>query len=179
MTLYRVFPYEAAARPSQPGSALYAPFGAAGRIANPDLYHELYLSSSPAGALSEAFGRFDAWTQAMFAQGDRPCALAAFELQDRAEICDLDDAGRLLAYDLRPSAVFARERGVTQAWAARIHATKKWIGIACWSRYDSRWRSLGLWNRKLLRLKADPQLLSLEHAAVQEAAAFLPRRLST
>jgi hypothetical protein len=43
------------------------------------------------------------------------------------------------------------------------------------ARYDSRWRSLGLWNRKLLRLKGDPEILSLEHAVVQEAAALLPR----
>lgn len=75
---------------------------------------------------------FDAWTQAMFAQGDWPYALATFELPDRAEICDLDNAGSLLAHDLRPSGVVARERGVTQAWAARIHRTKKWIGIAWW-----------------------------------------------
>ena len=66
MTLYRVFPYDAAAPPSQPGGALYTPLGAAGRISNPELYNELYLSSSASGALSEAFGRFDAWTQAMF-----------------------------------------------------------------------------------------------------------------
>jgi hypothetical protein len=179
MTLYRVFPYDAAARPSQPGGALYAPVGAAGRIANPDLYDELYLNSSPAGALSEAFGRFDTWTEAMFARRDRPYALATYELPDRAAICDLDNAARLLAYDLRPSGVVARERGVTQAWAARIHGTKKWIGIAWWSRYDSRWCSLGLWNRKLLRLKGGPDVLSLAHPAVQEAAVLLPRHLET
>jgi len=177
MTLYRVFPYDAAARPSQLGGALYAPRGAAGRIANPDLYDELYLSSSPAGALSEAFGRFDVWTQAMFAYHDGPYALATYELPDRTEISGLDNAGRLLAYDLRPSGVVARERSVTQAWAARIHGSKKWIGIAWWSRYDSRLRSLALWNRKQLRLKEDPDVLSLAHPAVQEAAELLPRRL--
>ena len=178
MTLYRVFPYDAAAPPSQPGGALYTPLGAAGRIANPDLYNELYLSNSAAGALSEAFGRFDTWTQEMFVQGDRPYALASYELPDRAAICDLDSPGRLLAYDLRPSDVVSRERGVTQAWAARIHRSKKWIGVAWWSRYDSRWRSLALWNRKQLRLKQGPEVLALDHAAVREAAALLPRASS-
>jgi hypothetical protein len=178
MTLYRVFPYDAAAPPLQPGGALYAPLGAAGRIANPDLYNELYLSNSAVGALSEAFGRFDTWTQEMFVQGDRPYALATYELPDRAVICDLDSAGRLLAYDLRPSDVVARERSVTQAWAARIHRSRKWIGIAWWSRYDSRWRSLALWNRKQLRLKLGPEVLALDHAAVREAAASLPRASS-
>ncbi|MGA8796590.1 MAG: hypothetical protein WB526_05925 [Candidatus Cybelea sp.] len=178
MTLYRVFPYDAAAPPSQPGGALYTPLGAAGRIANPDLYNELYLSNSAAGALSEAFGRFDTWTQEMFVQGDRPYALASYELPDRAAICGLDSPGRLLAYDLRPSDVVSRERGVTQAWAARIHRSKKWIGVAWWSRYDSRWRSLALWNRKQLRLKQGPEVLALDHAAVREAAALLPRASS-
>jgi hypothetical protein len=177
MTLYRVFPYDAAAPPSQPGGALYTPLGAAGRISNPELYRELYLSSSASGALSEAFGRFDAWTQAMFAQRGQPYALATYELPDQAAICDLDNAGRLLAYDVRPSDVVARERRLTQAWAARIHQSKKWIGIAWWSRYDSQWQSLGLWSRRQLRVKRDPEALSLEHAAVQEAAALLPRHL--
>jgi hypothetical protein len=177
MTLYRVFPYDAAAPPSQPGGALYTPRGVAGRIANPDLYHELYLSSSAAGATSEAFGRFDSWTQAMFVQGGRPFTLATYELPRQAAICDLDSAGRLLAYDLRPSEVVARDRKVTRAWAAQIHSSKKWIGIAWWSRYDSRWQSLALWNRKQLRLKLAPEILSMEHAAVQEAAALLPRRV--
>lgn len=65
----------------------------------------------------------------------------------------------------------------SQAWAVRIHQSKKWIGIAWWSRYDSRWRSLGLWNRKQLRLKGDPEILSVEHAAVRDAAALLSRHL--
>jgi hypothetical protein len=177
MMLYRVFPFEAAASPSQPGGALYAPLGAAGRIANPDLYRELYLCSSAIGALSEAFRRFDVWTQPMLAQGGQPYALATYELPDRSAICDLDNAGRLLAYDLRPSDVVARERRLTQAWAARIHRSKQWIGIAWWSRYDSHWQSLGLWNRRQLRLKRDPEVLSVEHAAVREAAALLPRHL--
>lgn len=71
MRLYRVFPYDAAALASQPGGALYDPPGTAGRIANPDLYRELYLSSSATGALGEAFGRFDTWPRAMLAQRDR------------------------------------------------------------------------------------------------------------
>ncbi|MFY9738728.1 MAG: hypothetical protein WAK11_06700 [Candidatus Cybelea sp.] len=179
MTLYRAFPYDAAASPSHPGGAFYTPLGAAGRIANPDLYNELYLSDSAVGAVSEAFGRFDVWTKAMFVQGDRPYALATYELPDRAAICDLDSAGRLLAYDLRPSNVVAHERSVTQAWAPRIYASKKWIGIAWWSRYDSRWRSLALWNRKQLRLKRAPEVLGMDHATVQEAAALLPRASST
>jgi hypothetical protein len=175
--LYRVFPLDVGARASEPGGALFVPRGGAGRIANPDLYHELYLSSTAVGAISEAFGRLDTWTPATLARPDLPYALVAYELPDRAAICDLDNAGRLLSYSLQPSDVVARERQVTQAWAARIFRSERWIGIAWWSRYDSRWKSLGLWNRKQLRLKRDPEVLSVEHAAVQEAAALLPRHL--
>lgn len=178
MTLYRVFPFEPSARPSEPGGALYAPQAGAGRIANPELYRELYLSNSAAGALSESFGRLDMWTPAMFSDADRAYALATYDLLDSAPICDLDSPARLLAYDLRPSNVVARDRSITQAWAERIYRSQKWVGIAWWSRYDSRWRSLGLWNRKQLRLKSKPELLSLEHPAVREAAALLPRRLA-
>jgi hypothetical protein len=177
MKLYRVFPFDAEARPSEPGGALFAPYGGNGRIANPNLYRELYVSSTAVGALSEAFGRLDTWTSAMFAGGSGPAALASYELPDQAEICELDNAGPLLAYDLRPSDVVARERSVTQAWATRIYQSGKWIGIAWWSGYDSRWRSLGIWNRRQLRLIGGPELLSVDHAAVREAAALLPRRL--
>jgi hypothetical protein len=92
---------------------LYAPQGATGRIANPDRYRELYLSSSAVGALSEAFGRFDIWSPGTFARRDLPYALATCDLPDGVGICDLDNAGRLLAYDLRPSDVVARECSIT------------------------------------------------------------------
>jgi RES domain-containing protein len=177
VTLYRVFAFDAAGRSSQPGGALFAPPAGAGRIANPELYYELYLSTTAAGAVSEVFGRLDTWTQTLFAGRGLPYAIARYELYDSAPVCNLDNAARLLALDLAPSDVVARDRTVTQSWAARIYACKKWIGIAWWSRYESRWQSMGLWNRKQLRLKGRPELLSTRHPAVLEAVALLPRRL--
>ncbi|HEY6485823.1 MAG TPA: RES domain-containing protein [Candidatus Cybelea sp.] len=178
MRLYRVFPFDAEAKSSEPGGALFAPRNGTGRIANPKLYTELYVSSTAAAALSEAFGRFDTWTEEMLAGPDRPYALATYELKDdRVAVCDLDNAARLLAYDLRPSEVVARDRTVTQAWAGRIYRSGKWAGISWWSRYDSRWRSLGLWNLSHLRLSDLPELLTIRHTAVREAAELLPRRL--
>jgi hypothetical protein len=177
MTLYRVFPYDASAGPSEPGSPAFAPRSGFGRIGNPDLYHELYLSTTAAGAISEAFGRLDTWNPAVLARPDRPYALASFDLADRAAICNLDNAGRLLACDLAPSAVVTRDRNVSRTWATRIYKTRRWAGIAWWSRYDSQWQSLGLWNKRGLRLKGTPEILSVHHPAVQEAATLLPRRL--
>lgn len=178
MRLYRVFPFDPEAKPSERGGALFAPRGRAGRIANPKLYAELYVSSSVAGALSEAFGRLDTWNEEMLVVRDRAYALATYEFpEDRAAVCDLDNAARLLAHGLRPSDVVARDRNVMQAWAERIYRSGKWAGISWWSRYDSRWRSLGLWNRKHLRLINSPEPLTIRHAAVRKAADLLPRRL--
>ena len=177
MTLYRVFPYDTSARVSESGGPLFAPRSGFGRIWNPDLYHELYLSTSAAGAISEAFGRLDTWKPGLFSGRDRPYAIVAFNLSDGSAICNLDSAGRLLAYDLSPSSVVTRDRDISRAWAKRIYRTGQWIGIAWWSRYDSRWQSVGLWNKKSLRLIGKPEILSVRHPAVQEAATLLPRHL--
>jgi hypothetical protein len=179
MRLYRVFPFDPSAPLTEPGGALFAPRSSMGRIANLDLYSELYLNTTAVGALSEAFGRLDTWTSTMLDDERRRYAVAEFELSDDAAICNLDSAGRLLSYELAPSDVVALDRSVTQAWAARIYRTKKWIGIAWWSRYDSRWQSIGLWQRRDLRLVKTPEVLYLEHAAVRKAATLLPRRLAT
>jgi len=178
MRLYRVFPFEPSAPLMDPGGALFAPRSAAGRIANLDLYSELYFSSTTAAALSEAFGRLDTWTASMLVRDGRPYALAEFQLSDNTRICNLDNAARLLSYDLMPSDVVASDRSVTQAWAARIYGARKWSGISWWSRYESRWQSIGLWQRKGLRLHKSPEILSLDSAAVHEEATLLPRRLS-
>jgi hypothetical protein len=59
VTLYRVFPFDGTARPTDPGGPMFASRSGFGRIGNPDLYQELYLSTAAAGAISEAFGRLD------------------------------------------------------------------------------------------------------------------------
>lgn len=178
MRLYRVFPFDSAASTTEPGGALFAPHGRAGRIANPDLYHELYCSTSATGAVSEAFGRLDVWTAETFVRYERPYALAELEFDHAVRICELDNVGRLLSYELVPSDVVASDRAVTRGWAARIYKTRKWVGISWWSRYDSRWHSAALWQRRGLRVVKPPQPLSVEHPAVLKAAALLPRRLT-
>ena len=179
MKLYRVFPFSPAARSLEPGGALFAPRSSAGRIANPELYSELYICTTAAGAVSEAFGRLDTWNPGTLSYHDRPYALAEFEFDDNAHICDLGNAGQLLSYNLAPSDVVARDRTVTQSWAVQIYSAKKWIGISWWSRYDSSWQSIGLWQRRGLRLRRAPEVLSVDHAAVREAASLLPRRLAS
>jgi hypothetical protein len=87
---------------------------------------------------------------------------------------DLDDANRLVERELRPSAVVARDRSLTQRWALRIFEEKRWAGIRWWSHYDSRWGSFGLWDIAKLKLV---EVVPLEpgHPALVEAAAALSR----
>lgn len=175
MKLYRVFPHDPNVGAHEPGGALFSAPCANNRLSNPSLFSELYFSDSPVGAVAEAFGRLDVWSSTVLERNGRRYALAAYEFNDEERLCDLDDAARLLALRLKPSRVVARDRRVTQAWAARIYGMRKWSGIAWWSRYDSRWQSVGIWDRKRVTVVGETEELTLEHPMITEAATILPR----
>ncbi len=177
MRVYRVFPYDPDADAHEPGGTLFAASSAANRLANPSLFSELYVSDSPVGAIAEAFGRLDVWSAMMLQRTGHPYALAAYDVVEDERICNLDNACRLLAYRLNPSDVVATERETTQAWAARIYEADQWIGISWWSRYDSRWQSMGIWDRASLAAIGTPEELSPTHPALVEAASVLPRQI--
>jgi hypothetical protein len=186
LRLFRVFPYLEEASDDEPGGALFRPRGGANRADSPipGAYRCLYVGDTPEGAIAEAFGRFDLWDRDVIeADPATPLlpgsrfALAAFELGARAAVRDLDDAQVLLEERLRPSAVVARDRRVSQAWAARIHAAGRYAGIAWWSYYDSVWRSVALWDVARLKLAGRPAPLTLRSAEVERAARTIVRRL--
>jgi hypothetical protein len=81
----------------------------------------------------------------------------------------------LVAEGLRPSTVVSRDRSVTQAWARRIHDRRRHAGVSWWSYRDPRWAAHGLWDWAGLRIAGTPVALTLDHPAVLEAAAVLPR----
>jgi hypothetical protein len=123
----------AGARKGEAGHALHrARRQGAGRVDNPEHYRVLYASDAEAGAVAEAFGNHAVWTPLLL--GGRPDlpgsvrALATFEAAG-IEALDLDDARRLVERELRPSAVVARDRSLTQRWALRIFEEKRWAGI--------------------------------------------------
>src|SRR5262249_406634 len=142
LRLFRVLPYLAAAGEREPGGPLYMPPQGGGRMDNPAFYSVLYLSDAPAGAISEAFGRFPEWSPAILrGRPDMPGsvqALASYELPKTARICNLDDTAQLLALRLRPSDVVTRDYVVSRAWALAIFRRKKWAGVCWWSYYDPR-----------------------------------------
>jgi hypothetical protein len=176
--LYRVFPWLASARDGEPGHPLHAPSPqGGGRADNPDHYLNLYLSSLPAGAVAEAFGRLAWWVPEMFAVPGLPGsarALATCDVPDDAAICDLDDASSLVSLALRPSEVVTRDVGVTQRWALRVYQERRWVGVRWWSYYDARWHSYALWGRSGLSV-SQVERLHLDHPAVVEASDVLGR----
>jgi hypothetical protein len=180
-TLYRVFPWVESARRGQPGHPAFVPAGGAGRIDNPEHYRVLYLSDGPGGACAEAFFFKTAWTKDVL-RGSPSLpgsvqAMATFELAAEINVCDLDDASRLLELGLRPSQVVTRDRRVTQEWALSIYRRESFGGIRWWSYYDPRWGSHGIWSTADLRLLG-VERLSLEHPGLAEAATVLNRPLS-
>lgn len=180
-TLYRVFPWLRDARRGRPGHPAFVPGGGAGRIDNPEHYHALYLSDGPGGACAEAFFFKSVWDPKML-RGSPSLpgsvqAIATFELDPATQICDLDDASRLVKLGLRPSQVVTRDRKVTQAWALSIFRQQSFGGIRWWSYHDPRWGSHGVWATSNLKLQG-VEALTLDHAAVTEAAAVLNRRIA-
>jgi len=177
--LFRVVVWRDDARPGEEGHPLYLPVGyqGQGRIDNPDLYTAFYLSTDPAGAIAEAFGNLGLWSEQMFSGPPRAPgtsrALVAFRTASTA-VLDLDDPAALLERSLRPSRVVTRDRAVTQAWARRIHAEGRWMGVSWWSYYDPRWTSVGLWDSTSLTF-ARIERLDRRHAAVNAAGQVLCR----
>jgi hypothetical protein len=180
-TLYRVFPWLPDARAGEPGHPRFVPGAGAGRVDNPEHYRTLYLSDGPGGACAEAFDFVATWAQDMLrgapAIPGSFRALATFVLDDNVEVCDLDDAPRLVELGMRPSEVVTRDRAVTQAWALRVFRQQRWGGVRWWSYHDPRWGSHGIWAVHRLHLD-HVEGLTLDHPAVNEAAEVLNRPVS-
>lgn len=178
--LYRVLPYLASARAGTPGHPSYAPRSTGrNRVDNPGLYEVLYLGDTAAGAVAEAFGNLRTWDAGLFrgipSLPGSMRALVTYQLDGSADVCDMDDAARLVELGVRPSQVVTRERPVTQSWAARIFEQRRYAGVRWWSYYDPRWGSYALWDTTRLRVAGAEVLDSLEHSAVVEAADVLCR----
>lgn len=179
MRLFRVFPYDASAAPSEKGGALYVPGSTAGRIANPDLYRELYLSPEPEGAVAEVLGRLPIWHAIDFVRpGGIRLGLVAYELSDSAPIFDLDNVKALEALGVeRPSEVVIRNRKITQRWARRIFKLGAYIGARWWSYYNPAWTALGLWDVESLRFTGAAETLAAEHDLVTRTAREIVRQI--
>lgn len=179
--LYRVLPYLSNAPSGEPGHPLFVPTSTgANRIDNPASYDTLYLGDSPLCAVAEAFGWAPRWNAGLLrgspALPGSDRALVQYELDDHAQICDLDDADRLTALRLRPSRVVTRDREVTQTWAMKLYDGGQFAGVRWWSYYNPDWGSVGLWDTAALTI-TNVVVLTADHPAFVAAAAEIIRTI--
>lgn len=182
MLLHRVSPVHPRAGvgdPYHPG--FVPPTSGQHRMDNPGRFDVLYLSTSRAGAVAEAFGSWAEWGDFLteHPQGFTR-VLATFELPDPVSILDLDDGTELAARGLKPSRVVTRDRATTQGWALAAFEEDAWAGISWWSFYDPEWTSCGLWCQPAAGTVDSLELVDLapidgDNDAVVEAATTLLR----
>jgi len=178
--LWRVLPWEPAARPAAPGGALWfpRPFQGTGRHDSPARYGCLYVCESPVSAIAEALAPFRGTGDLrpdLLSRMGRALALTELEIAAGAELVDLDDPAVLIANELRPSEVATSRRAATQAYAARLfdaHADA--AGLRWWSTLESSWINVTLFDRAARSLTArGARILDVADDEVGAAAAFL------
>jgi hypothetical protein len=179
--VYRVFPYDEGAAPTDRGGALFVPPSSGlGRIDNPDLYDVLYVARTADAAVAEVFGRLALWRPQTFVHGSGwPYALAAYNLPDDRRTFNLNDVDALRSIGVtRPSDVVTRDRTKTQSWAATVFAMKRYVGAEWWSYYNPDWPVLGLWDRSDLAAIGPPEIISATSPTVQRAAESIVRQIT-
>ena len=174
--LYRAFPWDADAASGESGGPLHVPRQTQGfgRHDNPELFGTLYLSRTKAAAAAEVIRmlRTPALRDAELRIEGAPIALAGFEEPDDLDLLDLDDPTTLGARGLRPSGVATRDRERTQAVAADIFHDG-YGGFEWWSTIEASWINVTLFQERSvdrLRITEEPEVLTIHHPAVIEAA---------
>jgi hypothetical protein len=183
LNVYRCFAWRQRRRAGDEDGPLWFPrlYQGEGRHDNPDVYGCLYLADREVSALVEQLARFrgQSFVRAMLRRRGLPLAIAAIELDDDAELIDLDEPDVLKAEGLRPSVVATRVRDVTQPQALRLHTGHPGAaGLRWWSVFESLWANLTIFERagEALRL-LDVRALGPDDALVVEAADVLGLRL--
>jgi len=178
--IFRVFPYTHSAAVDEEGGALYVPAPSPlGRIANIDLYRELYFTKQPEAAVAEVFGFLQSWHADDFIHaGGNPYCLSAFEMSD-ASVVDLNDTQQLADIGIaRPSDVVTRDRTVTQRWAREIFLRRNHSGVSWWSYYCPEWTAIGIWNLDSVLHIGPPQPLNVTHESVIAASKVIVRQIA-
>lgn len=173
--LWRVFPWDPAARPDEPFSPTFVAHGqTSGRFDLADRPPVLYLAESPEHAVGEKLQRFRGrrLTPLHLREFGHGLAIVPVIPAPRVvkAVADLTDPATLDQLDLRPDAIASRDRRRTQAIARRLHETG-WSGLHWWSAITGDWHTtvLFLGPRRArpgeLRYGA-PEFLTVSHPAV-------------
>lgn len=175
--LWRVFPWNAAARPGEPFSAEHLRGGqTSGRFDLNDRPPVRYLAASPVHAVAEKLQRYRGRSigPAHLDEWGCPLALVSVTVPDEigAAIADLTDPATLVRLGIGPDRVASGSRSVTQAIARAIHQAGH-AGLRWWSALDGDWHAVVLFRDAASddRLVfGTPERLTLEHLSVREAA---------
>lgn len=182
MILYRCFPWNGRPDASAAGGALWFPrvLQGDGRHDAPGRYGCLYVSEEPVAAVVEQLAPLTGTElgAADLLRAGLPLSLATLALADAARLVDLDEPLVLAAEGLRPSLVATEERPRTQAAASALyerHANV--VGLRWWSRFESQWANVTLFDRALEALAVEEiRRLELGDELVEEAARYLGLR---
>jgi hypothetical protein len=182
--LYRCFAWNERSRPDEPDGPLWYPreFQGEGRHDNPDIYGCLYLADRPLSCIVEQLARFrgQRLIAGLLRRRGLPLALAELELDEKAELLDLDDPRVLRRERLRPSLVATRVRETTQPQARGLYERHPALaGLRWWSIYEAAWTHVTLFDRARKRLRLESvRALHVTDPAVTEAAHFFGLRLA-
>jgi hypothetical protein len=182
--LYRCFAWNERARRDGMDGPLWfpRPYQGEGRHDNPDVYGCLYLADRALSCVVEQLARFrgQRLSAPLLRRRGLPLALAELELDDAAELVDLDEPSVLRRERLRPSLVATRRRDVTQPQARALHDGHPGAaGLRWWSSYEALWASVTLFDRAAPRLRIRAvRALGLDDPAVVEAADFFALRVA-
>ena len=179
MILFRCFAWDRSVSARARGGALWFPrmLQGEGRHDAPMLYGCLYVSVEPVSALVEQLAglRGTSIQRSDLVRHGDPLALAALELDDGADLVDLDDPSVLAREGLRPSRVATHDRATTQGQASELFQRHgEVVGLRWWSTFESLWANITLFDRAETALEvADVQQLDVADDVVREAAEFL------
>jgi hypothetical protein len=174
--LHRCFAWNARAGDAGADGPLWVPriYQGEGRHDNPERYGCLYLSRSPLSTIVEQLARFrgQRLLPSLLRRRGLPLALADLDLDDDAELVDLDDPAVLRRERLRPSRVATRDRQVTQPQALTLYDRHPHAaGVCWWSTYEAGWINVTLFDRAVSRMRVrSVRALAVEDPAVLEAA---------
>jgi hypothetical protein len=179
LRLYRVIPHDRSVAPRERGGALFVPAGGGNRIDNPDVYDVLYVAAAPETAVAEFFGRIPLWTSETFIHGSgRSQQLVTYELPDNVRVFDLNDVAALQGLGIaRPTDVVTRNRSRTQSWARAIFERGGYAGASWWIYYEPDWTVVGLWDRSGVSVLGTPEILTVDHPAIRNAAGIIARQI--
>ena len=185
MILYRCFAWNERAREREADGPLWFPkaYQGEGRHDNPDVYGCLYLSDHAVSSLVEQLARFrgQRLLPSLLRRRGLPLALADLELDDRAELLDLDDPAVLKRERLKPSRVATRQRLTTQPQALGLYQRHPGAaGLKWWSIHEATWANITVFDRAAAHLRIrSVRPLTVDDPAVVEAADFFGLRTLT